>query len=73
MCCLASKNERKRSRRGRDRERLGSDHELLGNHVLTLLATIVAFPIVVHHIVKSELDNSKNTCINPKTRKIGTA
>ena len=41
--------------------------------VATLLATIVAFPFVVHHIVKSELDTSKNNCINPKTKAIGTA
>ena len=41
--------------------------------VATLLATIVAFPFVVHHIVKSELENSKNNCINPKTKAIGTA
>ena len=41
--------------------------------VATLLATIVAFPFVVHHVVKSELDTSKNNCINPKTKAIGTA
>ena len=41
--------------------------------VATLLATIVAFPFVVHHVVKSELETSKNNCINPKTKAIGTA
>mmetsp|Transcript_31901 Transcript_31901/g.98410 ORF Transcript_31901/g.98410 Transcript_31901/m.98410 type:complete len:109 (+) Transcript_31901:210-536(+) len=37
-----------------------------------LLASLIAFPALVHHLVKSELDNSKNNCINPKTRAQGT-
>ena len=40
--------------------------------ILTLLATLIAFPAVVHHFVKVELDNSGNNCINPKVRAGGT-
>jgi hypothetical protein len=34
---------------------------------------IVLFPVFIHSVVKDELDNSHNNCINPVTKKPGTA
>lgn len=43
--------------------------ELDGKTVAKIFTWIVAFPFLIHAVVKSEFDHSKNNCINPETSK----